>query len=161
VIETRLELRQAMVACLAQWRHFIVECDDAGLPDRVRDTESVSRMVYSMMLDTVAELDSRTIATTAGFRNTQQLLAGMVNLSLTEAGTRVVNAGQLAARRTLAAGEIGPGQVRVITEPIGRSYTTGHGCCEAWQTRRSCWCGWLGVGGSTGGDLLSGVECSG
>jgi Domain of unknown function (DUF222) len=123
-----------MVACLAQWRHFIVECDDAGLPDRVRDIESVSRMVYSVMLDTVAELDSRTIAATAGFCNTRQLLAGMLNLSPSEAGTRVVNAGQLAAPRTLtgevlapllpdtaaalAAGEIGPGQVRVITEAM-------------------------------------------
>jgi hypothetical protein len=54
-----------------------------------------------------------------------------------------VHAVQLAPRRTLggevlapvlpntaaalAAGEIGPAQVRVITEPIGRSYTTPHG----------------------------------
>ncbi|MGB9047299.1 MAG: DUF222 domain-containing protein, partial [Pseudonocardiaceae bacterium] len=127
--------RQAMVACLAQWRHSIVECDDAGLPDRVRDIESVSRMVYSVMLDTVAELDSRSIAATAGFRDTKQLLAGMLNLSPTEAGTRVAHAAQLASRRTLtgevlapllpntaealAAGEIGPAQVRVITETMG------------------------------------------
>ena len=124
-----------MVACLAQWRHSIVECDDAGLPDRVRDIESVSRMVYSVMLDTVAELDSRSIAATAGFRDTKQLLAGMLNLSPTEAGTRVAHAAQLASRRTLtgevlapllpntaealAAGEIGPAQVRVITETMG------------------------------------------
>ena len=124
-----------MVACLAQWRHSIVECDDAGLPDRVRDIESVSRMVYSVMLDTVAELDSRSIAATAGFRDTKQLLAAMMNLSPTEAGTRVTHAAQLASRRTLtgevlapllpntaealAAGEIGPAQVRVITETMG------------------------------------------
>jgi hypothetical protein len=134
-----------MISCLAQWRRSIVDCDDAGLPDQIRDIESVSRMMYSVMLDTVAELDARNIATTAGFRNTKQLLAGMLNLSLTEAGTRVVNATQLASRRTLtgevlapvlpntaaalAVGEIGPGQVRVITEPIGRSYTTCHGWC--------------------------------
>jgi Domain of unknown function (DUF222) len=124
-----------MVACLAQWRHSIVECDDAGLPDRVREIESVSRMVYSVMLDTVAELDSRSIAATAGFRNTKQLLASMLNLSPTEAGTRVTHAAQLASCRTLtgevlapllpntaealAAGEIGPAQVRVITETMG------------------------------------------
>ncbi|MGB8228785.1 MAG: DUF222 domain-containing protein, partial [Pseudonocardiaceae bacterium] len=135
MVETRLDPRQAMVACLAQWRHSIVECDDAGLPDRVRDIESVSRMVYSVMLDTVAELDSRSIAATAGFRDTKQLLAGMLNLSPTEAGTRVAHAAQLASRRTLtgevlapllpntaealAAGEIGPAQVRVITETMG------------------------------------------
>ncbi|HEX4099539.1 MAG TPA: DUF222 domain-containing protein [Pseudonocardiaceae bacterium] len=177
MLETQLDPRQAMVACLDQWRHSLIERDDAGLPDRVREIESVSRMVYSVMLDTVAELNSRNLAATAGFRNTKQMLAGMLNLSPTEAGTRVVNAGQLASRRTLtgevlapvlpdtaaalAAGEIGPGQVRVITEPIDCSYTTCHGRCEAWQTRRSCWCGWLSVGGSTGGDLLSGVECAG
>ncbi|HEX4103798.1 MAG TPA: DUF222 domain-containing protein, partial [Pseudonocardiaceae bacterium] len=135
MVETRLDPRQAMVACLAQWRHSIVECDDAGLPDRVRDIESVSRMVYSVMLDTVAELDSRSIAATAGFRDTKQLLAAMMNLSPTEAGTRVTHAAQLASRRTLtgevlapllpntaealAAGEIGPAQVRVITETMG------------------------------------------
>ena len=66
-----------MAACLDQWRHAIVGGDDAGLPDQVRDIESVSRMVYSVMLDAVAELESRNIAVTAGFRNTKQLLAGM------------------------------------------------------------------------------------
>ncbi|MBA2470769.1 MAG: DUF222 domain-containing protein [Pseudonocardiales bacterium] len=94
----------------------------------------MSRIVYSVMLDAVAELESRNIAATAGFRNTKQLLAGMLNLSATDAGTRVAHASQLAARRTLggevlapvlpntaaalAAGEIGPGQVRAITETI-------------------------------------------
>ena len=81
-------------------------------------------MLYSVMLDTVAELDARDIAVTVGFRNTKQLLAGMLNLSSTEAGARVAHAGQLAPRRALggevlapllpttaaalAAGEIGP-----------------------------------------------------
>jgi hypothetical protein len=36
-------------------RHAIVTCNDAGLPAHVRDIESVSRMVYSVMLDTVAD----------------------------------------------------------------------------------------------------------
>jgi hypothetical protein len=94
VIETKLDPRQT-----------IVQCDDAGLPAHVRDIESVSRMVYSVMLDTVAELESRTIAVTAGFRNTKQLLAGMLNLSPTEAGTRVTYATQLAPRHALG-GEI-------------------------------------------------------
>ncbi|MFN2479042.1 MAG: DUF222 domain-containing protein [Pseudonocardiaceae bacterium] len=134
MIETQLDLRQAMVACLDQWRQAIVECDDARLPTQVRDIESVSRMVYSVMLDTVAELESRNIAVTAGFRSTKQLLAGMLNLSPTEAGTRVAYAEQLAPRRTLggemlapllpataaalATGQIGPAQVKVITETI-------------------------------------------
>ncbi|MCU1609150.1 MAG: hypothetical protein JWM45_1066 [Pseudonocardiales bacterium] len=58
-----------MASCLDQWRHAIVACDDVRLPDQVRDIESVSRMVYSVMLDTVAELESRAIAATAGFRD--------------------------------------------------------------------------------------------
>lgn len=123
-----------MVACLDQWREVIVECDDAGLPDQVRAIESVSRMVHSVMLGAVAELESRNIAAPAGFRNTKQLLAGMLNLSPTEAGTRVTHAGLLGPRRALggailapllpetaaalAAGEIGPAQVKVITETI-------------------------------------------
>jgi hypothetical protein len=134
VIETQLDPRRAIVAGLGQWRQSIINCADAGLPDQVRDIESVSRMVYSVMLDAVAELESRNIAATAGFRNTKQLLAGMLNLSPTEAGTRVAHARQLAARRTLggealtpllpntatalAAGEIGPAHVRVITETV-------------------------------------------
>ncbi len=173
-----------MVACLDRWRCSIIDCDDAGLPDQVRDIESVSRMVYSVMLDAVGELESRNVAVAAGFRNTKQLLAGMLNLSPTEAGTRVTHAGQLASRRTLtgevlapllantaaalAAGEIGPGQVRVITEPIGCSYTPWHGWCGASQTGCSSpeWAAWwewwgVGVGGSTGGGVLPGVECSG
>ncbi|MGH3512920.1 MAG: DUF222 domain-containing protein [Pseudonocardiaceae bacterium] len=132
---TRLDTKQAIAACLDQWRRVIVDCDDAGLPAHVRDIESVSRMVYSVMLDAVAELECRNIAVTTGFRNTKQLLAGMLNLSPTEAGTRVTHATQLAPRRALigevlapllpntaaalAAGEIGPAQVRVITETMG------------------------------------------
>ncbi|MGH2855612.1 MAG: DUF222 domain-containing protein, partial [Solirubrobacteraceae bacterium] len=107
-METLLDPRQAMVACLDQWRHTIIECDDdAGLADQVRAIESVSRMLHSMMLQTVAELESRNIAVAAGFRSTKQLLAGMLNLSPTEAGTRVTHAGLLAPRRTLV-GEVLP-----------------------------------------------------
>jgi hypothetical protein len=119
-----------MAACLAQWRHSIINCDDTGLQDQVRDIESASRMLHSVMLETVAELEARNIAANTGFRDTKQLLVGMVNLSAAEASTRVAHATQLAPRRTLggevlvpllpntAAGQIGPAQVRVITETI-------------------------------------------
>ena len=123
-----------MAVCLVQWRDAILECDDAGLQEQVRDIESVSRMLHSVMLDTVAELDSRNIAASTGFGSTKRLLAGMLHLSATEAGTRVALAAQLAPRRTLsgevlppqlpntaaalAAGEIGPAQVRVIAETM-------------------------------------------
>jgi hypothetical protein len=42
VLETRLDPRQAMVACLDEWRQSIVGCDDAGLQSQVRDVEAVS-----------------------------------------------------------------------------------------------------------------------
>jgi hypothetical protein len=32
VLDTRLDPRQTMVACLDQWRAGIVGCDDTGLP---------------------------------------------------------------------------------------------------------------------------------
>ncbi|MGB8996540.1 MAG: DUF222 domain-containing protein, partial [Pseudonocardiaceae bacterium] len=134
MIETQVGSRQAMVAGLDQWRRAIFDCDDTGLQDQIRDIESVSRMLYSVMLDTVAELDSRDIAVGAGFRSTKQLVGGMLNLSPTEAGARVAHATQLGPRRALggailapllpstavapAAGEIGPVHVRVITETM-------------------------------------------
>ncbi|MGH3833038.1 MAG: DUF222 domain-containing protein, partial [Pseudonocardiaceae bacterium] len=134
MLQTLVDPRQAMVAGLGQWRAVIAGCDDAGLQDQVRDIESVSRMLHSVMLAAVAELDSRHVAAAAGFGSTKRLLAGMLHLSVTEAGTRVAHAAQLTARRTLggevlpsalpntasalAAGEIGPAQVRVITETM-------------------------------------------
>jgi Domain of unknown function (DUF222) len=134
VTETLLDPRQVLVACLAQWRAGIVGCDDAGLRDQIREVESVSRMLHAVMLETVAELESRNIAAATGFRSTKRLLAGMLHLSAAEAGTRVAHAAQLAPRRmlggavlppalpntaaALATGEIGPGQVRVIAETM-------------------------------------------
>jgi Domain of unknown function (DUF222) len=134
VLDTQLDPRQTIIACLGQWRAAIVGCDDAGLPAQVRDIEAVSRMLHAVMLETVAELDSRNLAATSGFGSTKRLLAGMLQLSATEAGTRVAHATQLATRRTLsgevlppvlaktaaelAAREIGVGQVRVIAETM-------------------------------------------
>jgi hypothetical protein len=123
-----------MVACLEQWRGSIVGCDDAGLPDQVRDLEAVSRMLHAVVLEAVAELDSRNFAATTGFSTTKRLLEGMLQLSATEAGMRVTHATQLAPRRALsgevlpqvlpntaaalAVGEIGVGQIRVIAETM-------------------------------------------
>jgi Domain of unknown function (DUF222) len=134
VLDTQLDPRQTIIACLGQWRAAIVGCDDARLPDQVRDIEAVSRMLHAVMLETVAELEFRNLAATSGFASTKRLLAGMLQLSATEAGTRVAHATQLATRRTLsgevlppvlaktaaalAAGEIGVGQVRVIAETM-------------------------------------------
>jgi hypothetical protein len=97
VLDTRLDPRQTIVACLDQWRQSVVGCDDPGLQDQVRDIEAVSRMLHALMLETVAELDSRTIAATSGFGSTKRLLVGMLRLWATEAGTRVAHATQLVA----------------------------------------------------------------
>ncbi|MGH3773302.1 MAG: DUF222 domain-containing protein [Pseudonocardiaceae bacterium] len=86
------------------------------------------------MLELVAEADARAIAAREGFGSTQRLLAGMLRLSAAEARMRVEHAAMVGTRRTitggtlsprlpataaaLAAGEIGAGQLRVITETI-------------------------------------------
>ncbi|MGB6164660.1 MAG: DUF222 domain-containing protein [Pseudonocardiaceae bacterium] len=77
------------------------------------------------------------VAATSGFVSTKRLLTGMLHLSATEAGTWVAHAAQLASRRVmsgeplapqlpntagaLAAGEIGPAQVRVIVDVIAHN----------------------------------------
>jgi len=132
-----------MLACLDQWRQSTLECDDTGLPAQVQDIEAVLRMLHALMLETVAELEVRHLAASTGFGTTQRLLAGMLQLSATEAGTRVTHATQLATRRTLsgevlppelpntaaalAAGQIGVGQVRVITETMNAIPTSVSG----------------------------------
>jgi hypothetical protein len=67
VLDTRLDLRQTITACLGQWRAAMVGCDGTRLPDHLRDIEAVSRMLHALMLETVAELDSRNLAATTGF----------------------------------------------------------------------------------------------
>ncbi|MBV9010619.1 MAG: hypothetical protein JO272_13735, partial [Pseudonocardiales bacterium] len=49
MLDTRLDPRQAMVACLDQWRESIVGCEDAGLQAQVRNIETVSRMLHAVM----------------------------------------------------------------------------------------------------------------
>ena len=49
VIETQLDPRQAMVACLDQWRRSIVESDDVELLTQVRDIEAMLRIWYEMI----------------------------------------------------------------------------------------------------------------
>jgi hypothetical protein len=69
---------------------------------QVRDIEAVCRMLHAVMLEAVAELEVRNVAASTGFGTTKRLLAGMLQLSATEAGMRVIHATQLSARRTLS-----------------------------------------------------------
>lgn len=123
-----------------------------GLVDELREAEAALRHSYARVLDVVAQLDAENAGTVAGFGTTARLLAGVLNLSRSEARTRVEQAGQLMPRRSLtgtplpallpataaelAAGRIGPGQVRVITSTMGRIPPSVHpkDVAEAEQT---------------------------
>jgi hypothetical protein len=124
----------AMSSCLDNVRETLGGLDDNGIAQTLRDIEKLSRQTQSVMLKVVAEIDARGIAVREGFSTTQRLLAGMLQLSAAEARTRVEHAAMVGTRRTitgatltprlpataaaLAAGQIGTGQLRVITETI-------------------------------------------
>ncbi|MGH3906040.1 MAG: DUF222 domain-containing protein, partial [Pseudonocardiaceae bacterium] len=107
-----------------------------GLLDVLRDAEAEFRRSYARVLDVVAELEEEKAGAAAGFGTTARLLAGVLNLSKGEARTRVEQAQLLTGRRSLtgeplppalpataaelAAGRIGPAQVRVITATMRR-----------------------------------------
>jgi hypothetical protein len=126
---------QAMSDCLDNLRDTLSGLDDKGITRALREIEALSRRTHAVMLDLVAEIDSRSIAGRAGFGTTQRMVAGMLHLSAAEARARVEHATMVGRRHTLtgealsprlpataaalAAGEIGPGQLRVITETIG------------------------------------------
>jgi hypothetical protein len=111
-----------------------------GLLDRLREAEADLRRSYARVLSVVAELDAENAGAVAGFGSTARLLAGVLNLSKGEAKARVEQAGLLIPRRSLtgevlaprlpatatelAAGAIGPGQLRVITSIMGRIPST-------------------------------------
>ena len=113
----------------------LIGLDDKAIMQALRDVEVLSRRVHAVMLDLVAAIDSRGIAGRAGFGSTPRLVAGMLHLSAAEARARVEHAALVGSGRGLtgevlaprlpataaafAAGQIGPGQLRVITETIG------------------------------------------
>jgi hypothetical protein len=126
---------QEMSSCLDSLRATLCGLDDKGIAQMLREIEVVSRKTQSVLLDAVAEADARGIAAREGFGTTQRLLAAMLRLSAAEARTRVEHAAAVGTRHTitgetlaprlpataaaLAAGEIGAGQLRVITETMG------------------------------------------
>ncbi|MCA1674916.1 MAG: HNH endonuclease [Actinobacteria bacterium] len=123
---------QVIAACADEVRSSLSELDDGAMLDLVRGMESASRIVHSVMLDVLAEVDSRRLAAQAGFRSTAALVGDLVHLSRTEARLRAEQASKLGAHRgltgqslapelpetaaALAAGEIGPAHTRIITE---------------------------------------------
>jgi hypothetical protein len=113
-------------------REKLQALDDEGIAQALRGIEALSRKTYSVMLELVAELEARQIAGRSGFGSTARLLAGMLQQSAGEARTRVDHASLVGTRRTLtgdtlqpllpataaalASGQIGVGQLRMITE---------------------------------------------
>lgn len=107
---------------------------DNDVVQTLRDAETLCRQAYSVLLDAVAETEARGIAAREGFGSTRRLLAGVLRLPAGEARARVEHAaavgdrrgltGQILAPRlpqtaaALAAGQIGVGQLRVITETV-------------------------------------------
>jgi len=132
VTETLTPPIQVIVACADEVRSSLSGLDDRAMLDLVRGMESASRMMHSVLLDALAEVDSRRLAAQAGFRSTASLVGELVHLSRTEARLRAEQGAKLGARRALsgeplapelpetaaalAAGEIGPAHARVITE---------------------------------------------
>ncbi|MGB6225861.1 MAG: DUF222 domain-containing protein [Pseudonocardiaceae bacterium] len=66
------------------------------------------RRTHAVMREIVAETDSSGIAVERGFRNTGQLLAGMLQLSAAEARTRVEHAAVIGARRAITGETLAP-----------------------------------------------------
>src|SRR2546421_4500278 len=120
---------------VASLRGMVSGLDDEGIVQALRDIETHLRQTQSVMLDLVAEAESRGIAAQEGFGGTARLLAGMLQLSAAEARMRVEHAAPVGARRTLtgdalppqapatpaplAAGHLRIGQLRGISETIG------------------------------------------
>jgi hypothetical protein len=100
----------------------------------LRDIEAHLRKTHSVMLELVAEAESRRIAAHSGFGSTARLLVDMLQLSAAEARTRAEHASMVGSRRALtgeilqpqlpataaalAAGQIGIGQLRVISDAM-------------------------------------------
>jgi hypothetical protein len=72
-----------------------------GLVQVLRDAEADFRRSYARVLDVVAELDAERAGAVAGFGTTALLLAGVLNLSKSEAKARAEQAGLLAPRQSL------------------------------------------------------------
>ena len=130
--ETLTSPIQVITTCADEVRSSLSGLDDGAVLDLLRGMESASRIVHSVLLDALAEVDSRRLAAQAGFRSTAALVGDLVHLSRTEARLRVEQATKLGVRRALTgeplapelpetaaalvAGEIGPAHVRIIIE---------------------------------------------
>ena len=73
-------------------RETLSGLDDKEITQALRDIEALSRRIHALMLDLVADIDSRGIAGRAGFGTTARLMTAMLHLSAGEARARVEQA---------------------------------------------------------------------
>ncbi|MGH4010413.1 MAG: DUF222 domain-containing protein [Pseudonocardiaceae bacterium] len=125
---------QVISSCLEDLRDGLSGLDDNGVVRTLREVEELSRRAQSVMLDVVAEVEARGIAAREGFGTTRRLLSAMLRCSAADARTRTEQATMVGPRRAmtgqvlepllpataaaLAAGQIGAGQLKVITEAM-------------------------------------------
>jgi uncharacterized protein DUF222 len=125
---------QVISSCLENLRGGLSGLNDDEVVHVLRQIEVFSRSTHSVMLDVVAEAEARGIAARTGFGTTARMLSAMLRVSAAEARTRTEHAGMVGTRRTmtgqplpprlpvtaaaLAAGAIGTGQLKVITETM-------------------------------------------
>ena len=100
--ETLTSPIQVISACADEVCSSLSGLDDGAVLDLVRGMESASRMMHSVLLDALAEVDSRRLAAQAGFRSTASLVGELVHLSRTEARLRAEQGAKLGARRALS-----------------------------------------------------------
>ncbi|MGH3694420.1 MAG: DUF222 domain-containing protein [Pseudonocardiaceae bacterium] len=125
---------QVISSCLEDLRGGVSGLDDKDVLRALRQIEELTRTAQSVMLGLVAEVETRGIAGREGFGSTPRMLSAMLRLSATEARTRVEQAAMVGPRRAmtgqpleprlpataaaLAAGQIGAGQLKVITDTM-------------------------------------------
>jgi Domain of unknown function (DUF222) len=113
-----------------------------GLLQALRDVEADLRRSYARVLDVVAELEAEKVGAVTGFGTTARLLAGVLNVSKSEAKSRVDHAELLTPRQSLTgevlpaslpataaeltAGAIGPSHLRVIIAIMRRIPPSTH-----------------------------------
>jgi len=110
--------------------------DDKKITQTLRDIEVLSRQTYAVMLDLVAEADSRAIAAREGFGSTQRPLAGMLHLCGGEARAQVEHAAMVGTRRTITGDTLPPRQRRRRPAPHVRLQGDSCGARQRLRTPR-------------------------
>jgi hypothetical protein len=125
---------QVISSCLENVRGGLSGLHDDEIVHTLRQIEGLSRTAHSVLLDVVAEAEARGIAGRTGFGTTSRMLSAMLRVSAAEARIRTEHAAMVGSRRAitgealparlpataaaLATGQIGTGQLKVITETM-------------------------------------------